>query len=137
VKWRDERKIAEKRIATLLDEVLTAEAGRLIGASAETGFCRLVSALFRDRDVQEIQSLGRKIVSGPGMVAVLATVSDRATVFFGRSANVKTDMRDLQKSAAEVMSAKGGGSPNWAQCSSEKTDQVEAAIAKALEILKV
>lgn len=135
LKWRDEKKVSEKRMAVLLDEVLTVEAGRMTGSAKQAGSCRLVSALFRDRDVQEVQNLGRKIVSSPGMVAILGAIGDRATLFFGRSTDVKADMRDLQKAAAEVLNGKGGGSPNWAQCSSERTDQVEAAIAKAVDLL--
>ncbi len=135
LKWRDEKKSAEKRIVALLDEVLAAEAGRMTASAVETGSCRLVSALFKDRDVQEVQNLGRKIVSSPGMVAILAAVGDRATLFFGRSSDVKADMRELQKAAAEVLNGKGGGSPNWAQCSSDRTDLAEAAMAKALDLL--
>ncbi|MBN2202201.1 alanyl-tRNA editing protein [bacterium] len=137
LKWRDEKKTSEKRVAALLDEVLTAEAGRLTASAVETGSCKLVSALFKDRDVQEVQNLGRKIVSSPGMVVILGAVGDRATLFFGRSSDVKTDMRELQKAAAEVLTGKGGGSPNWAQCSSERTDLAEEAMAKAIDLLKL
>jgi alanyl-tRNA synthetase len=135
LKWRDEKKVSEKRIATLLDEVLTAEAGRLTAAAAEIGPCKVVSALFKDRDVQEVQSLGRKIVSAPGMVAIVGAVTDRVTLFFGRSQDVKADMRELQKAASEVLNARGGGSPNWAQCSSDKTDLVEVAMEKAKSVI--
>ena len=46
------------------------------------------------------------------------------------------DMRILQKAAAEAMNGKGGGSPNWAQCSSDRADLADAAAEKALEALK-
>lgn len=135
LKWRDEKKVSEKRMALLLDEVLTVEAGRMTASAVETGSCRLVSALLRDRNVQEVQNLGRKIVSFPGMVVILGAVGDRATLFFGRSTDVKADMRDLQKAAAGVLNGKGGGSPNWAQCSSERMDLAEAAMERAKSVI--
>jgi alanyl-tRNA synthetase len=135
-KWKDERKITEKRIEALLEESLSAEASRMTAASVSAGRERLVSALFRDREPGEVQSLCRKVIATPGTVAVIGTVRDRVTIYFGRSDDVKTDMRTIQKAAAEVLNGKGGGSPNWAQCSSERADLAEAAMTKAAELLK-
>jgi alanyl-tRNA synthetase len=136
-KLRDDKKASEKRIASLLDDALAAEASRLIAAAPSSGSCRVVSSLFRDRDAVEVQLLCRKISASPGTVAVIGTILDRVTIYFGRSEDVKTDMREIQKATAGILGGKGGGSPNWAQCSSERTDLAEAAIAKAIDLLKL
>jgi alanyl-tRNA synthetase len=135
-KWRDERKASEKRIQALLDMVLEAEADRLMRDAAKVGRLRFVSASFTDRDVQEVQALGRKLVQNPSVVSALAVVRDKATLFFGRSADLELDVRVLLKAASEVLIGKGGGNAVWAQCSSDRTDLVGAAMAKAEEELR-
>jgi alanyl-tRNA synthetase len=134
-KLQDDKKASEKRIASLLDDALAAEALRLIAAAPSSGTFRVVSSLFRDRDAGEVQLLCRKIIASGGTIAVIGTVLDRVTIYFGRSEDVKADMREIQKAAAEVLNGKGGGSPNWAQCSSDRTDLAEAAVEKAVAVI--
>jgi alanyl-tRNA synthetase len=134
-KWRDERKASEKRIQALLDQVLEAEADGLIHASKSAGSARLVSALFRDRNPQEVQALVRKLVRSPNVIAIVGTIQDRATVFFARSADLALDVRVLQQAASEAMNGKGGGNAAWAQCSSDRSDLADQAVAKAIEAL--
>jgi alanyl-tRNA synthetase len=132
-KWKEERKIAEKRIETLLDKALDLEVRDLLLSARPVGKCRLVSVLFQDRDPREAQALARKTAQSANTIVIVGTVQDRATVFFARSSDVGVDMRSLQKASAEVMNGKGGGSANWAQVSSEKKESVEEGMSRAEE----
>jgi alanyl-tRNA synthetase len=132
-KWKEEKKIADKRLEVLLDKALDLEVRDLLPSARPAGNSRLVSVLFHDRDPREVQMLARKMTQSANLIAIVGTVQDRATVFFARSADVSVDMRLLEKAAAEAMNGKGGGSANWAQVSSENKESVEEGMRRAEE----
>ena len=134
-RWKEERKSTEKRIQTLLNQVMETEAEKLLHKARTFGSVHVVSALFQDKDAQEIQALIRKLVQTDNVVAIVGTIQNRATVFFARSANLDFNMKDLQEIAAIEMNAKGGGGPNWAHCSTDKTEKADAGIKKAVNFL--
>jgi alanyl-tRNA synthetase len=136
VKWKEERKVNEKRIQFLVDRTMETESKGLINNAVSIGSIKWVSAIFHDRDPQEIQALVRAIVRHEGFIAVVATIQERATLYFARSADLDWDVRRLMEVASKVINARGGGSAGWAQCSTGEKENTEAGIQKAMEAFK-
>jgi alanyl-tRNA synthetase len=134
---KDDRKITEKKIQILLDQVLETESKKLLKTAKDIGSVKLVSAFLGQRDLREAQGLVRKLVSSAGVIAVIGAVHDRATVFFARSDGLDLDLRPALQTALTVMNAKGGGSPHWAQCSTTEVDKIEQGIKNATEMIKM
>jgi alanyl-tRNA synthetase len=132
-KWKDERKVTEKRIQNLLDQAMETESRELIRNSVPVGAVKWVSATFRDRNPQEIQALVRALVRDENLIAIVAVIQERVTLYFARSANLNYDVRLLMEAASKVMHARGGGNASWAQCTTGQTENVEAGIQKAME----
>ena len=135
-KWKEERKVTEKRIQYLLDQAMEAESRELYRSAVPVGAIKWVSAVFRDRNPQEIQTLVRMLVRHESLITVVAVIQERATLYFARSADLNYDVRPLMEAASKVMNAKGGGNASWAQCNTGQTEKTEAGIQKAMEAVQ-
>lgn len=135
-KWKEERKTSEKRIQALLEQSIEAEAEKLLREAKPVGTMKVVSALFRDRSPQEVQSLVRKLVQFANVVAVVCAVQEKATVFIARSAELNLDVRPLLEAASKAVNGKGGGNSAWAQCSTAETEKAEEGMRAVINFLK-
>ncbi len=140
-KWREDRKVTDKRIQILLGQTVEAEAEKLMRGAETPGAespkeTKWVAAVFNDRNPQEIQALVRRLIQNRNVVAVIAAVQDRATVIFARSADLDMDVRPMAEAAFRTMTAKGGGSASWAQYSIEDVSKVAEGIQKAEDFFR-
>jgi alanyl-tRNA synthetase len=133
---KDECKALEKRNQVLLVQVIDAEAQKLLQKSKDFGSVKLASAFLGNRDSREVRELVKKLASFEGVVVVIGAVHDRASLFLARSEKLGYDVRPALQAAMHVMNAAGGGSPNWAQCSTGDTDKIEKGMKKAIEVIE-
>jgi alanyl-tRNA synthetase len=132
-----ESKSTKKRVRELLELAMIAEASRMLAASAETGGFKVVSAVFEERDVEEVRVLAAKIVQNELSVALLATKqAGAARLVFARSASLEQNMGQLLAEACVTLGGRGGGKPELAQGGGPNVERVEEAIRTASEKIR-
>jgi alanyl-tRNA synthetase len=130
-RWKEERKTSEKRIQALLEQSIEVEAEKLLREARPVGAIKMVSAVFRDRSPQEVQSLVRKLVQSANVIAIVCAVQEKATMFIARSSDMDLDVRLMLEVASKTMNGKGGGNSAWAQCSTAEVEKVEEGMRVA------
>jgi alanyl-tRNA synthetase len=99
---------------------------------------RIVSRVFEDRDIEELNLLARRLVDGDSVVALLASKeSGMARLIFARSANLSTDMSVMMRAACERLGGRGGGKPDFANGGGSKLSELDEALKEARAIFKV
>jgi alanyl-tRNA synthetase len=130
-RWKAERKDSAKKIRSLLNEKLEAEASALWNNAERIGSYRIVSMVFDDRDPEEVQHLVNTLARKDDVVTLMGVKQERGYVFIGRSKNIEIDVRPWLEQACRIIDGRGGGSPSMARGSGEKVVEVDKAIEKA------
>ena len=118
--------------------LLEYEAAALLHQAVQHGNLRIVSAVFPERDRQEINWLAKNLTEQPGVVALLGVAGSKSHILFARSQEVDRDMVLLLKAALRVLgSTAGGGHSEMAQGGGPPADEkrVEQAISHATRLL--
>jgi alanyl-tRNA synthetase len=116
----------------------TVEAFELVEATEPVNGVRIVSRVFEDRDIEELNLLARRLVDGDSVVALLASKeSGMARLIFARSANLSTDMSVMMRAACERLGGRGGGKPDFANGGGSKLSELDEALKEARAIFKV
>jgi alanyl-tRNA synthetase len=133
----DENKRLSRRARELAGIAATVEAHELIEAAGPIDGARIVSRVFEDRDIEELNLLAHRLVDGDNVVALLASrESETARLVFARSANLSADMNALMRAACERLGGRGGGKPDFAQGGGPKVSELDKALEEARAIFK-
>ncbi|MCM3765903.1 DHHA1 domain-containing protein [Neobacillus niacini] len=114
VRLLEQRKVMDKSVEQLKEELLEYEAKELIekhqAASA-------VSEVFQNRSIQELQKLARMIIGKNENTAALlvSQQDDRLQLVCARGSARTENMRGLAQSAFSLINGKGGGNDSFAQ----------------------
>ncbi|MFH1942619.1 MAG: DHHA1 domain-containing protein [bacterium] len=135
-RWKDEVKSVSKKIRSLREELLGYEVGRLVEEAENIGCIRVVRISFEDRDPDEVQELVKRLIRSEHVVALIGLKTDRAYLYFGKSANVDADMTKLLETACEEIEGKGGGSSAMARGSGQKISGLNDALDKAMRLFQ-
>lgn len=96
--------------------LLEAEAKQLLAQAETIGSIRLVAAVFTDRSMQELQSLGQQLTAlDVNTVALLVSSGTKMQLVFTRSSDVNVPMNNLLKETLLLIDGKGGGNTQTAQ----------------------
>jgi alanyl-tRNA synthetase len=134
----DENKRLTRRARELAGIAATVEAFELIEATEPVDGARIVSRVFDNRDIEELNLLAHRLVEGDNVVALLASKeSGTARLIFARSANLSTDMSALMRAACERLGGRGGGKPEFAQGGGSKVSDLDKALEEARTMSKV
>jgi alanyl-tRNA synthetase len=136
-KLRDEQKAAQQALKAATTRLMEYEARELLDAAPGYNDLSVVTAVFENRDVNELRMLASALVKTDWTIALLGTAGDKAQVICARSANIPHDMNPLLKAALAVLNARGGGRPEMAQGGGvpASADQVNTALAAAKSLL--
>ncbi len=130
----EENKALKKRMRSLLELAMTAEAAQLLDAAEEQNGCRLIKAIFDGRDIEEVRMLASKIAQHQSAIALLAAKDkETARLVFARSANLTQNMGQLLAQACQMLGGRGGGKPDMAQGGGSDVSNLEAAMHQAAE----
>ena len=136
-KWQEERKEATRKLRAVVDEKLNYEAKELWDAAATVGSCRLVVAVYENRDREEVEALVRKLVHRENVVALMGLKREgRGYFYFGRSPSGGLGMKSLMEKACGEIGGRGGGTPEMAQGSGPDGAKV-AAVLETMKTLVV
>ncbi|MGQ9813907.1 MAG: alanyl-tRNA editing protein [Candidatus Roseilinea sp.] len=75
----------------------------------------IIARVFTDRDATQLKAIAKRLTAEPGIVALLGTAGEKASLCFARSKDAAGDMGKLLRDALTALGAKGGGSADFAQ----------------------
>src|SRR5262245_23663130 len=125
----EENKSLLRRARELAQIAAIVEAHELIEGAEPVEGVRIVSRVFKERDVEELNLLAHRLVDGDNVVALLATKdNETARLVFARSANLSTDMNALMRVACERLGGRGGGKSDFAHGGGTKVIELDQAL---------
>lgn len=111
-----DNKALRKRLRELLELAIEAEAAHMLNDAPLSGNCKIIKAIFENRDAEEIRMLASKITGQPSAIALLATKdANTAKLVFARSGNLSHNMGQFLAAACQMLGGRGGGKPEMAQ----------------------
>ncbi|MFN8445411.1 MAG: DHHA1 domain-containing protein [Caldilineaceae bacterium] len=112
-----QNKELQATVETLTKQLLRYEAEGLLEQAQSKGELHIVSLVEAQRDLQSLKILTSLLTEQPNVVCLVACASgDKATLLFGRSANLQAlHMGNLLKQTLQAFGGNGGGRPEFAQ----------------------
>ncbi len=134
----DRNKTLEKEIKSLQDTIFQFEALELLKDTIKVGSHRVVQATFRDKGLQELQTIARYVLSNDPEVNVLFVSEINGKLqFICQREQAAINMKNLAQSVFPVINGKGGGNEKQAQGGGEaKTITSDALLTMLLHQLK-
>ncbi len=135
---RDEARATAKALEAAHKTLAEFEARALLDAAAAdaTGGKTIIS-VWDNRDINALRGLAKRLCAGPGVLALLGGAGERAMICVARSRDRREDAAAILRAGLAQLSddtgntAKGGGSPDFAQGGGLPADQ--AKLRSALE----
>jgi alanyl-tRNA synthetase len=125
----EENKSLLRRSRELAQIAAIVEAHELIEGAEPVEGLRIVSRVFEERDIEELNLLAHRLVDGDNVVALLATKdNETARLVFARSANLSADMNALMRAACERLGGRGGGKTDFAHGGGTKVSELDQAL---------
>jgi len=132
-----ENKDLKRQIRDLRELAMSAEASEILAAAPLNRGFKLIVAIFKLRDFEEVRILASKIVQREPSVALLATTDEKgARLVFARSASLTQDMGQLLAKACATLGGRGGGKPDLAQGGGPHVTKVEEVIQATIEMIE-
>jgi alanyl-tRNA synthetase len=129
-----ENKSLRKRMRDLLELAMQAEAAQLLNNTPSSGNCKIIKAVFDNRDAEEIRLLATKITQQEPAIVLLATKdANGAKLVFARSANLLQNMGQWLAEACQLLGGRGGGRPEMAQGGGSDVARLEEVLQLAAE----
>jgi len=116
-KQRDEARQAQKRESRAMDELAELKAGQLLrGTQQQSDGRRIISHIFEERDAAFIKLLAQRLTRDTtGVIALLGSAQNAATLVFARSADLSADVGTLLRELTTQAGGRGGGGKDFAQ----------------------
>jgi alanyl-tRNA synthetase len=136
-KLRDELKAAQSALKSTSTRLIEYEVRELLDAAPQYNELCVVSAVFENRDANELRLLAIKLTENAGTIALLGTVGEKSQIICARSKELPMDMNLPLKAALALINARGGGRPEMAQGGGvpASADQIRTAIDAAKQVL--
>jgi alanyl-tRNA synthetase len=137
----EESKIHTRRIREMAEKLAVVEAAELLERaemiSPAEGNIRLVRMVFEDRGLEEIKLLAHRLVAHEKVIALLAAqAQDHTRLVLARSPELRTDMNQLMRKAAEMRGWRGGGKPDFVQGGGQGTAGIDELLGELQALLK-
>jgi alanyl-tRNA synthetase len=136
----DERKQAQRARQMLLEQLAAHEAREILRETtgADAAATRVVTHIFENAEPAYLRMVATRLVSEPGVQALLATRSASQSagkavghVVFAQSPGLAADMNALLGVCVQCAGGKGGGTRDFAQGSVPTTDHLEDLLQTA------
>ncbi|MBN1223207.1 MAG: hypothetical protein JXB23_08145 [Candidatus Aminicenantes bacterium] len=132
-KLLSEFKDQRKNVRDLQQNLLKYEAQELV-QNAEGGF---IKRIFSDKSPDMLRQLSLIIIKSGSFFVLFGTrFEGRARFMIARSEDLDLDLRELVSVVSPLIDGRGGGRPSLIEVSGAKTDALENALEKALEVIK-
>lgn len=125
---------SRKAVAAAEEQLLGYEAAALLAGAPRQGNVPIVARVFEGRALDKVRRLAQLIANGGG-IALLGVRGAKAQLVFARAGELPYDMGALLHAAATLVGGRGGGRPEAAQGGGPDVSGLDAAIARARELI--
>jgi alanyl-tRNA synthetase len=127
----------EKSLEQAKESLLNYEAAELLKEAREDDDKKVISRVFKNRPIQELQKLARLITLTAPLAVVLFTAENenKLQIVGARGADASPNMKILIGEALSLINGKGGGSETFAQGGGENLMSADKLLAILLEKL--
>ncbi|MBS4192588.1 alanyl-tRNA editing protein [Bacillus sp. FJAT-49705] len=134
----DQGKNLEKSLEELHGALLEYEAKELLGEARQSDGWKMISEVFQNRSIQELQKLGRTITAHSDEVLVILVneINEKLQFVCAKGANPPISMKKLSGELLPLINGKGGGNDLFVQGGGEALRTGEELLQHALEKLK-
>nr|MBC7245134.1 alanyl-tRNA editing protein [Chloroflexota bacterium] len=124
-----------RELHRLQEELLAAEAAKLLAEATPWNDISIVVRSFQEREPQEVRKLASLLTAGDKQIALLGISGKQARLVFARSQDLPTDMAILLKKTCASFRGSGGGQSHIAQGGGFPGDRVGEALEWAYQTL--
>jgi alanyl-tRNA synthetase len=139
VRLQAELKQANRQLKRQAEQLVAAEAERLLQTAVSHNQVRIISHLFTDRDPGQLRQLASQLAQHDSIIVLLGLAGVKTQLIFARSGNTPGAMNQLLIEALAIIGpeARGGGSAMMAQGGGPGAPPavVRQALARARQIL--
>jgi alanyl-tRNA synthetase len=132
---RESEDRARKRVQSLVEELASYEADRLVNSATMVAGTPVVMQLYRDRALNDVRYLAAAIAARGG-IALLGLAGEKAQLVFSRPAEGALDCGKLLRETLASFGGKGGGQPALAQGGLADATKLEPALEAAFNLLQ-
>jgi len=126
-------KSQRKRIRKLEEEVVRYEALEIVRQAEE----KIIRKIFQDKTAEQMKFLALNIIRQGSFIVLFGLKEEkRGHLVFARSESIKVDLRELLPLVSPMIKGKGGGQPSLVEIASDSPENLEAALAKADELIR-
>jgi alanyl-tRNA synthetase len=136
-KQLEKEKMLRKQFSRLQEELLGKEADILLGKCRVKNGVRIVSQVWDDLELKNLQKLASMIANGGEKRVVLFGLRrPKPTLLFGRSLDLTDfDVRGWIAQVSPLIEGKGGGTPDRAQAGGTRVEGLDEALRQAGELV--
>jgi len=124
-----------RELHRLQEELLAAEAARLLAEARQWNDMAIVLRSFPEREPQEVRKLASLLTVGQRTIALLGISGKQARLVFARSQDLSVDMAALIKQTCATFGGSGGGQAHIAQGGGFAGERVNEALEWAYQSL--
>ncbi|MGQ9492559.1 MAG: alanyl-tRNA editing protein [Anaerolineae bacterium] len=124
-----------RELHRLQEELLAAEANKLLAEAALWNDISIVVRSFQEREPQEVRKLASLLVTGERTIALFGISGKQARLVFARSQDLPIDIAALLKKTCATFGGSGGGQAHIAQGGGFSGDRVSEALEWAYQNL--
>lgn len=133
--WKNERKGIEKKLEATRERLLEFEKETWFSEAKPIPHGQLISAMFENRDIEEIPLLIRKLIQHGKHIVLMGEKSSNK-LWMACSKETELDLRTFQKTWIEKYHGKGGGAPSWIQFTFENGEALQNAFQETISALE-
>ncbi|GLB60925.1 alanyl-tRNA editing protein [Cytobacillus sp. NCCP-133] len=132
----DNGKELEKELDAAKDALLFYEAKEMASSPAIAESGKVISGVYQERSIQELQKLARLISSQTEDAAIILIneMENKLQFVCARGSLSEINMKDLSAELLKAINGKGGGNPQFAQGGGDKRMSGEELMQQALEL---
>ncbi len=134
-----ELKLANRRLKKQAEQLVAAEAERLLQTAVTHNQYRLITRAFTNREPAELRQLASQLAQHDAVIVLLGLAGPKTQLVFARASNTPGNMNQLLNEALAVIGpdARGGGTPIMAQGGGPPANPatVKQALQRAEQIL--
>jgi len=124
-----------RELHRLRDELLAAEAARLLTEATRWKDTKIIVRAFGERELQQVRRLASLITEGQRTIALLGICGKRARLVFACTRDLAVDVAALLKTTCLTFGGNGGGQPHLAQGGGFPGDKLDEALDFAYQTL--
>ncbi len=136
-KMLETAKEVDKGLEEARESLLQYEAKELLQNVSMVDGNRIISKVFQNRSIQELQKFGRFVASetADGIVILVSENEARLQLVCARGLQASTNMKTIVSELLPVINGKGGGNDSFAQGGGDSTISGEQLLEKAIALL--